>query len=197
MRITGGRWRSRPVKGPGRMPGLRPTPDALRERAFAVIGERVRGARFLDLYAGTGAVGLEALSRGAASVVFVEAHRSAGRLIEHNMESFNLEVGTARLLLRRAAQAVAGLHRQGETFDLVWADPPFERWRDGLEVVTEAFARGLITETGRAYLECPERADLTLIADELVVTRDLEGGASRLWIIERRTKSGELRASPA
>ena len=80
MRITGGEWRSRRLHGPGRKAAVRPTPDAMRERAFAVLGDRVEGARFLDLYAGTGAVGLEALSRGAASVVFVERHAATARI---------------------------------------------------------------------------------------------------------------------
>ncbi len=69
---------------------LRPTPDALRERAFAVLGEQVIGASWLDLYAGTGAVGFEALSRGAREVLFVEHHRAAARLITANRDTLEL-----------------------------------------------------------------------------------------------------------
>ena len=88
---------------------LRPTPDAMRERAFAVLGDRVRDARFLDVFAGTGAVGLEALSRGARSVVFVEKHRGAAELIEKNCASFDLTTDRTELMVRDAAAAIGRL----------------------------------------------------------------------------------------
>jgi 16S rRNA (guanine966-N2)-methyltransferase len=165
---------------------LRPTPDALRERAFAVLGERVVGCRFLDLYAGTGAVSLEALSRGARCVVLVESHRGAGRLIYGNLEAFEVREPEARLVQRPALRAVAELSRRGLIFDLAWADPPFERWQEGLEALAAAFQGGAVAADGLACLECPERADPGLIPDPLRLLRDLSGGASRLWMLGRR-----------
>lgn len=187
MRITGGEWRSRKLKGPGRRDGLRPTPDSMRERAFAVLGDRVDGARLLDLYAGTGVVGLEALSRGARSVVFVERHPAAVDLIKKNLAAFNLTADRAELMVCPASVAVDRLALRGEPFDLVWADPPFERWREGLEVVIKFFEIDPLRDTALACLECPEKADVAAgLAADLEITRDLVGGASRVVMITRR-----------
>ena len=164
---------------------LRPTPDAMRERAFAVLGDRVTDASFLDLYAGTGAVGLEALSRGARSVVFVERHRAAAHLVEENSASFDLTADRAELMVRGAAAAVDQLARRGDNFDIAWADPPFECWREGLEVVLNLFEVGLLPTGALACLECPAKADVeSSLPENLRVIRDLTGGASRVVMIE-------------
>lgn len=184
MRITGGAWRSRRLRGPGRTGGLRPTPDAMRERAFAVLGARVNGARFLDLFAGTGAVALEALSRGAEAAVLVERHRSAAGLIEANRANLGVEAARARLLVAPVARALRELGREGVCFDLAWADPPFETWGEGLEALRAAFASGVLSADATACLECPARA--VVAPDELVVERDLAGGASRVVMLRRR-----------
>lgn len=166
---------------------LRPTPDALRERAFAVLGEAVRGVRFLDLFAGTGSVGLEALSRGAGAVVFVERHRSAARLIRQNCASFDLAAGRVLVLVRPALAAVNELAARGERFNLAWADPPFESWREGLDALEAAFSIGLLGVEATACLECPERAGVeACLGEGLRIARDLTGGASRLVMIEKR-----------
>ena len=185
MRITAGKWRSRRLQGPGKSKGLRPTPDSMRERAFAVIGDRVIDSRFLDLFAGTGAIGLEALSRGAQSVVFVERHRSAACLIEKNSAAFDLGSDRAELLVRPAVVAVGQLAARGESFDIAWADPPFDIWREGLEVVTELFEVGLLKSGALACLECPAKADVAgSLPAELEIVRDLAGSASRVVMIE-------------
>ncbi len=165
---------------------VRPTPDAMRERVFAVLGDLVAGASFLDLFAGTGAVGLEAMSRGAASVVFVERHRGAADLLRANCALFDLEDGRARALVQPAAAAVAALARRCETFDLVWADPPFESWEDGLAALADAFTTGLLAPAAVACLECPERAAVEdELPEGLEIFRDLKGGASRVVLIRR------------
>ena len=155
MRITGGLWRSRRLKGPPRGMPLRPTPDALRERAFAVLADVVAGARVLDLFAGTGVVGLEALSRGAREAVFVERHRKAAALIEANVNTLGASQ-TSRVVVRAALPAVKALAVHGERFDLVWADPPFESWEEGAAALEAAAA--LLSEDGIACLECPAGA---------------------------------------
>ncbi len=190
MRITGGEWRSRRLRGPGKKLRLRPTPDAMRERAFAVLADRVHDARFLDLFAGTGAVGLEALSRGARSVVFVEKHRGAAHLIEENSASFDLTADRAQLMVHDANAAVGRLARRGDSFDIAWADPPFECWREGLEVVLKLFEVGLLPAGALACLECPAKADLAdSLPSDVQITRDLAGGASRVVMIETSQRS--------
>jgi 16S rRNA (guanine966-N2)-methyltransferase len=158
----------------------------MRERAFAVLGERVAGARFLDLYAGTGAVGLEALSRGARSLVLVEKDRTAARLIEKNLSSFDLADDRAELVVCPASAAADRLARREDIFDIAWVDPPFEDWKEGLEVVVKLFGVSLLHEKALVCLECPEKADVAgLLPPDLQVTRDLVGGASRVIIIVR------------
>ena len=157
----------------------------MRERAFAVLADRVHDSRFLDLFAGTGAVGHEALSRGARSVVFVERHRAAAHLVEENSASFDLTADRAELMVRGAAAAVDQLARRGDNFDIAWADPPFECWREGLEVVLNLFEVGLLPTGALACLECPAKADVeSSLPENLRVIRDLTGGASRVVMIE-------------
>jgi len=183
MRITGGIWRSRRLFGPSRKSLTRPTPDSLRERAFQILGPDVVDTAFLDLFAGTGAVGLEALSRGAATVVFVEEHSATVGLTRRNIEQFVEAQGRTKVLSLSADSAIKRLARTKQIFDIAWADPPFPRWQDGIEALAAAFAHGVIRPEGIACLECPERADLGELPQELIVKRDLSGGASRLVIL--------------
>lgn len=183
MRITGGELRSRRVAGPARGMAVRPTPDAMRERVYNVLGDKVAGRRMLDLYAGTGIVGCEALSRGAAAVVFVEQQRRVARLLAANLAALGLDHGRTRLMITPARTAVSRLTAAGEVFDLAWADPPFENWADAAVVLAEAFGHGVLTADAIALLECPARADLTATDLGLTVVRDLAGGASRVLIV--------------
>jgi len=158
----------------------------MRERAFQVLGSEVVDANFLDLFSGTGAVGLEALSRGAKTAVFVERHPAAVRLIRKNLTQFPEIIEGTTVLGLAALAAIGRLARLGRTFDIVWADPPFPTWRDGLAALTEAFERGVIRPDGIACLECPERADLGDIPQDVFIRRDLGGGASRVVILARK-----------
>jgi 16S rRNA (guanine(966)-N(2))-methyltransferase RsmD len=118
MRVIGGEFRSRTLKS---VPGLdvRPTPDRLREALFNVLAPRIGGAVFADLYAGTGAVGIEALSRGASRAIFVEQHRAAVGVLRQNLKSLGLE---ARADVRQArATAVIGKIDA----DIMFLDPPY------------------------------------------------------------------------
>lgn len=160
----------------------------MRERAFAVLGDRVDGARVLDLFAGTGAVGLEALSRGARTAVFVDRHRSAVALVRANLEALSVEPTRAEVIQRSASEAVDALARTGRTFDLVWADPPFESWTDGLAALNAVVDRGLLTPDTTLCLECPARADLAAVRERFEVERDLTGGASRVLLLRPRSR---------
>ena len=119
MRVIGGEFRSRRLKS---IPGLatRPTPDRLRETLFNVLAPRIVGAVFVDAYAGTGAVGIEALSRGAARCVFIESGRRAVEAIRENLHALGIEDRASVV----AGKAAAALGRQAT--DIVFIDPPYE-----------------------------------------------------------------------
>ena len=123
MRVIAGEAKGRPLKcPPGRQ--VRPTPDMVRESLFAILGERVLGCRFLDLYAGTGAVGIEAASRGAARVTFVEKTPSIVEYLQRNLSGTGMEE-RARVLRADAERACHRLARTGERFDIVFLGPPY------------------------------------------------------------------------
>jgi 16S rRNA (guanine966-N2)-methyltransferase len=124
VRIIAGTHRSRPIGAPkGR--DVRPTSDRARESLFSILGTAVRGVRFLDLFAGSGAVGLEALSRGAARAVFVEREARAAAVLSSNLAS--LDMGDRGLLLRADwLVALDRLAASGERFGLIFADPPYD-----------------------------------------------------------------------
>jgi len=103
---------------------VRPTPDRLREALFNVLAPRIEGSRFADAYAGTGAVGIEALSRGAARVIFIEQNPSAVRVIRGNLETLGIE-GRAEVIRGRAAAVIARLDA-----GIIFLDPPYRMERE-------------------------------------------------------------------
>jgi 16S rRNA (guanine966-N2)-methyltransferase len=169
MRIVGGKLRSRPLAGP-KSDAVRPTADRLRESLFNILthsyGDPVPGARILDLFAGTGALGLEAISRGAAYALFVDEGIEARALLRDNVESLGL--GGVTRIFRRDATRLGPAHPL-EPFSLVFLDPPYGKGfaemalisaRDGgwlrpeaLIVVEEAADAGFKTPEGFAELE--------------------------------------------
>ena len=118
MRIIAGSAGRIAIKVPSAV--TRPTTDFVRQAVFSILGERVEHARVLDLFAGSGAIGLEALSRGAASCVFVDEHRQACAVIAENLAKTRLAGGRAV-----RAEAVAFLKRDAASYDLIFADPPY------------------------------------------------------------------------
>lgn len=128
MRVIAGQFRSRILSAPKGM-DTRPTSDRLRETLFNVLAPRIDGAVWIDLYAGSGAVGIEALSRGARDVVFVEQAEPALRAIRSNLAALGIRGGYA-LEARSAAAALRRLAETGRKADLVFLDPP---WRDTRE----------------------------------------------------------------
>jgi 16S rRNA (guanine966-N2)-methyltransferase len=151
LRIIGGSWRGRRLRFPA-SPQIRPTPDRVRETLFNWLSLRVPGARCLDLFAGSGALGLEALSRGAAHVTFVErdaaaAREIAARLAEWGAPAASVEHADAGTFLRAPAAP----------FDIVFLDPPFAS-----QLLASTAARleqgGWLTEGALVYLECPASA---------------------------------------
>lgn len=179
MRVVGGRLRSRPIAGP-KGEGLRPTSDRTREALFNILmhayGDPVSGARVLDLFAGTGALGIEAISRGAAFVQFVDDGIEARSLLRNNTEALGLG-GTTRIFRRDAA--TLGPAHPMEPFSLVFLDPPYRKGlaekalvsaRDGgwlkpkaLIVVEEAADAGFKTPEGFEELERRAYDDTELV----------------------------------
>lgn len=123
MRVIAGSARGRAIQGPKGQGELRPTSDRVRETIFNVLGQWLEG-RVLDLYAGTGALAIEALSRGASRAVLVDSGREAQRLIEKNLEALGF-AKQAELLALQADRAIEALEQRRESFELVFADPPY------------------------------------------------------------------------
>jgi 16S rRNA (guanine966-N2)-methyltransferase len=121
MRVIAGRWRGRRLQAP---PGdaTRPTSDRVREALFSILGDRVEGARVLDLYAGSGALGIEALSRGAAEATFVDSAPAAIRALRANLDTLGADATVRRQDARRHLAAASAAARQ---YDLVFLDPPY------------------------------------------------------------------------
>ena len=144
MRIVGGDWRSRIIEFPD-APGLRPTADRVRETLFNWLGQTMHGKNCLDLFSGSGALGFEALSRGAAQVVMVENNRNAFSALESNARL--LDAAHAAL---RYADAGTYLRSSRDRFDVVFLDPPFDS-----EVLPQILDMlpGRLAESGLIYLE--------------------------------------------
>ncbi len=144
MRIIGGEDAGRRLKSfHGRH--IRPTSDRVREAVFSVLGERVKGARVLDLFAGTGALGLEALSRGAREAVFVDSSPSSISLVRENIERMG-RIGQARIL-RRPAHLALRRDLQG-SFDLIFIDPPYRMSMKYLQGIYLSILEGSLLEPG-------------------------------------------------
>lgn len=124
MRVQSGFARGRSIKALPTGPEVRPILARIRKSLFDILRPRLAGARFLDLFAGTGTVGIEALSNGAASAVFVDASRASCRMIEKNLESLGFRPPVARVV---EADAVTQLDRlAGDTFDIIFMGPPYK-----------------------------------------------------------------------
>ncbi|MFO1407720.1 MAG: 16S rRNA (guanine(966)-N(2))-methyltransferase RsmD [Steroidobacteraceae bacterium] len=171
VRIIGGEWRGRRLHFPP-VEAIRPTPDRVRETLFNWLQQDVRGARCLDLYAGSGALGLEALSRGAAAVVFVDADPVVQRHLAATLAMLGCDRGRAV-----RATAAAFLDGSPEPFDIVFLDPPYAA-RAVAEACRAIDARGWLRPGGLAYLE--DRATEG--------TPDLPAG----WTLLRSKRAGEV-----
>lgn len=154
LRIIGGQFRNRSLKSP-KAKQTRPTLAVMRKAVFDIIQARIEGASFLDLYAGTGAMGLEALSRGAVHATFVETNIHALRCIEDNSKDLKIEpqctvMGYDGLL------ALKKLAKDGQSFDIVYADPPYAAaFRLNLlhEILKFFDAHPILKEGGTLFLE--------------------------------------------
>ena len=177
VRIIAGRLKGRRLKAPA-WDGLRPTSDKLRETLFNILAPRVEGARVLDGFAGTGAVGIEAISRGAAHVTFVEQDRRAVALIEENLKVCVVQGGYT---IQRGDVATVLPGLGSNAFDLILLDPPYDITT--MTAVLEASARAL-APGGLVVLEHATRRALEPVAS-LESVRQVKSGDSTLTFFER------------
>jgi 16S rRNA (guanine966-N2)-methyltransferase len=144
MRIIGGRSGGRLLKVPKGYE-VRPTPDLVKQAIFNSLGERVSGARVLELFGGSGALSLESLSRGAASAVIVEKSSRTARMIRSNFELLDLAPNQLELRTQDAYIAISQMVQHTRVFDLIFADPPYGEKNVGKR--SESFAQKLLDDT--------------------------------------------------
>jgi 16S rRNA (guanine966-N2)-methyltransferase len=182
MRIIAGKYRSRILKSL-KGQALRPTSDRLRETLFNVLGPGVVGSRFLDVFAGTGAIGIEALSRGAADVTFIENHAPAAKLIRQNLDSLKITTGytilTADALT--ALQKLAARHTPSTPpFDFVFVDPPYAAHVDYARTLEFLATANFLAHDALVIFEHHHKFQLPEQFDRLRRTRVLKQGDASL-----------------
>ena len=177
LRIVAGKWRSR-LLDIADVPGLRPTPERVRETLFNWLSPIIQGARCLDLFAGTGALGLEALSRGAAAVVFVENSPKAAATLESNVA----RLGASGARVRRM-DAVEYLRRPAESgFDIVFLDPPFAA--DKLDELCRLIdAASILAGDARIYVEADRNRPELVLPTGWQTTRSRTAGNVRYSLV--------------
>ncbi len=186
MRIIAGALKGRvlaPVKG-----RTRPTAARVREAIFSILGAAVLEARVLDLFAGTGALGIEALSRGAAQAVFVEDQPAALKGLQGNLETLGL-VERSQVLPLPVAAALRKLAGQGEPFDLVFLDPPYGGGAAAATLAALAEA-SLLSPEALVVAEYSRRETLPEAVGDLVQQTDRRYGDTRVAVYRRGTEDG-------
>ena len=177
IRIIGGSLRNSRLQVP-ELAGLRPTPERVRETLFNWLAPVLEGARCLDLCAGTGALGIEACSRGAASVQFVERDARAAQALRENLARLRIE--TAQVSTLEAATFLRGV---AEAFDVVFLDPPFasQLWA---ELADQLDTGGWLATNGLIYVES-SRAGVAGLPANWVTHREAQAGAVRFALYRR------------
>ena len=174
MRVIAGKYRSRVLKSPGKLK-LRPTSDRLRETLFNVLGPTVQDSLFIDLFAGTGAVGIEAVSRGAKRTILIESHAAAVALIKKNLDALEALAGVDVI----EADAVKGLERLKRwniMADFIFLDPPYDNRDDYIRTLEYLDASHLIAPQGIVIVEHWHTHELPEIFNRLERTRVLGQG---------------------
>ena len=171
VRIIGGQWKRTPLTVVD-LPGLRPTPDRVRETLFNWLGQDLSGQRCLDLFGGTGALGLEAASRGAVAVLINEKQAQAARGIAAAISK--LQAGQVQLAQTDALRLLQQLQQQEQRFDLIFLDPPFgEGW---LEKLLPLLPEVLMPH-GRVYVEAEVALTPDLLGDQFHLHKQDKAGA--------------------
>lgn len=170
LRIIGGRWRGRRLQFPP-LPGIRPTPDRVRETLFNWLQHEIAGARCLDLFAGSGALGLEALSRGAAHAVFVDRERAVARSLRETLQT----LGAANADIH-AQEARRFLKESATPFQAVFLDPPFSE--DVLPEICNLLEQGgWLAPRAYIYIETPATAGTPVLPPAWTLLKSERAGA--------------------
>ena len=187
LRIISGKYRGRKLKSPTSLQ-TRPTSDRLRETLFNILATRIKGARFLDLCAGSGAVGIEALSRGAAHATFVDQSRRMCALIEANLVTLGVAEDESEVVCAEAAEFLRRLAKKtptkGEALDIIFFDPPYAT---DYEVVLDHLGRqsnALLAAEAIVVVEHHKKKELNEEFGELHRYRSLKQGDSCLSFYE-------------
>ena len=178
MRIIAGLHRGRKLKT---LLGLqlRPTPDRLRQSLFDILGASVQDSIFIDVYAGSGAVGIEAISRGAQQVYFVEENVAACRIIDGNLTSLGV-AGQADVLCSDAISALRTLEKRGVEADFCFLDPPYDARHQYVKSLRTIAAGHLVRPTGLVIVQHSKREMLDDRAEPLTCFRVLTQGSNAL-----------------
>ena len=193
MRVIAGTYRSRILKSLKGL-ALRPTSDRLRETLFNVLAPNISGARFADLFAGTGAIGIEALSRGAAEVAFIENHAPAAALIRKNLDSLGIRSGFTVLpvdVLRGLVMLASRAKGAESKFDFIFLDPPYAAAADYARVLKFLGSADLLVSGGIVVAEHRRKFDLPEIAESLRRFRVLKQGDAALSFYRRSGAGAE------
>lgn len=193
MRIIAGKFRGRKLNGPSSLEA-RPTSDRLRETLFNVIAPRINNARVLDLCAGSGAIGIEALSRGARQTTFVDRSRQMCAVVKSNLELCRVELNQSEVVQAEAhdyLRRVAARGALAQPFDLVFFDPPYAG--DYLSVLeTLGSDTTLLTETALLIVEHHHKTELPETIGRLNCYRVLKQGESALSFYETTRNGGSV-----
>ncbi|MFK5913306.1 MAG: 16S rRNA (guanine(966)-N(2))-methyltransferase RsmD [Woeseiaceae bacterium] len=179
LRIIGGEWRGRKLQFPD-VPNLRPTPDRVRETVFNWLAPSIQGARCLDLFAGSGALGFEALSRGAASTTFIDSHKKVSEELNNHLKMLNVALPSKVIQM----DSIKFLQGESQTYDLIFLDPPYH-----LDLMSKAIPlleqKGWLAENALLYLEIEKRQSLPELPANWLQLKEKVAGEVNYFLYQR------------
>ncbi len=186
VRITGGKFKGKPLKIP-RDPDVRPTRSMVREAIFDILGPHVMAATVLDLFSGSGLLGIEAISRGAKSIYFVEQNRYTCKVLKHNLRSLG-ECPGSRVFCVPVTRALKRFQQSGSLFDIILMDPPYDM--DVAPVLNKIATTGIVKPEGKIVLERSKHV-LDIIPESLSIIKRKTYGYTQLIILRLAAKRGK------
>jgi len=179
LRIIGGEWRGRKLHFPD-APNLRPTPDRVRETVFNWLAPMIHGARCLDLFAGSGALGLEALSRGATFITFIDSHKKATQALHEHLDLLNTNDKAEVLQI----DSVKFLKNESVQYDLVFLDPPYHL--DFMQKVVPLLeGNNWLSDNAMLYLEIEKRQSLPELPENWQLLKEKTAGEVNYFLYQR------------